>query len=198
MLGFTGCSAKKYNIDYNGQMTWYTNAKEAYRAGARVKLCYPEKYIGTDTDYTFLLDGEKLSAHYKEGKGFIVEFTMPEHDVSLIVSSVNSMVRDNSEPTSVFEKHPTLSFDSFDGGGYNYTAKLDDGSIVEFTCEHRYAKPNHAELEGSSYNVVYTFTGLKEGRTRLKIEARSPIIEPEDYYYEITVDADLNVNIKQT
>lgn len=103
-----------------------------------------------------------------------------------------------SDTNDDFKKHPTLSFDSFDGGGYNYNAVIEDKSIVSCTESHKYSNPNHAEMEGSAFDVIFEFTGLKEGRTRLKIEARSPIIEPEDYYYEITVDADLNVNIKQT
>lgn len=95
------------------------------------------------------------------------------------------------------EKHPVLSFNSFDGGGYAYTAILEDEGIVSYTSKRDYGKQKHEVIDGAAYNVIFTFTGLKSGTTSLKIEARSPIIQPEDYYYTITVDESLNVKITE-
>ena len=48
--------------------------------------------MATDTDYRFYLDYEPVNFTYDERKGFVIEFTMPEHDVTLDFSSVNSML----------------------------------------------------------------------------------------------------------
>jgi len=85
MFGF----GKKYRVDYCGLKRLYSGAKNSYRPGTKVKLCY--KMIATDTDYRFYLDNEPLNFTYDNRKGFVIEFTMPEHDVKLEISSVNSM-----------------------------------------------------------------------------------------------------------
>lgn len=87
---FTGCSGKKYNVDYCGQKDCYQNAKDSYKAGTKVKLYFD--LVATDTDYFFYLDGERISYKYDESKGFIITFTMPEHDVKLECDSRNSML----------------------------------------------------------------------------------------------------------
>lgn len=105
MFGLFGCNDKKndavkYKVDYNGQMGWYENAKEEYAAGDQVELYF--SMIATDTDYHFYLDGADLDQSYDEEKGFILRFTMPDHDVKLTCESKNSMVwippTDPSEP----------------------------------------------------------------------------------------------------
>ena len=48
--------------------------------------------IATDTDYSFWLDGAELSRDYDAKKGFILSFTMPEHDVTIHCSSRNTML----------------------------------------------------------------------------------------------------------
>ena len=50
--------------------------------------------IATDTDYSFLLDGENLNFGWDENKGFVITFTMPDHDVKLECRMRNSMVYD--------------------------------------------------------------------------------------------------------
>lgn len=90
LLLLTGCAGGgKYQVDYCGGKAAYTNAKDAYRAGAAVKLYYD--LIATDTDYRFLLDGESIPFSYDEKKGYVIEFTMPAHDVKLECETVNSM-----------------------------------------------------------------------------------------------------------
>ena len=81
---------KKYKIDYCGQKSFYKGAKDSYRAGDKVRLYYG--MIATDTDYSFFLDGERFSPGYSEKEGFVISFTMPEHDVTLKCTHVNSML----------------------------------------------------------------------------------------------------------
>ena len=54
-----------------------------------MKLYYPD--IGTDTDYSFFLDGERVQSLYSEQRGFVIKFVMPGHDASLACRSECSM-----------------------------------------------------------------------------------------------------------
>lgn len=97
VLGATvlfGCGAVKYNVDYCGQKQFYHNAKDAYRPGTRVTVYY--YMIGTDTDYSFFVDGERINYTYKDDKGFEISFIMPDHNVTLRCESRNSMEYDPS------------------------------------------------------------------------------------------------------
>lgn len=84
--------AKKYTVDYCGEKYAYKNAKDEYRAGEKVTLYY--WMIATDTDYSFSLDSAQLMTDYDRQKGFILSFTMPDHDVKLRCCSHNSMLRE--------------------------------------------------------------------------------------------------------
>lgn len=99
MFVFSGCFfGKKYKVDYNGQKSAFTNAQDYYRAGQNVRIYY--NFIATDTDYTFYLDDEKINPQYEEGKGYVIEFKMPERDVSVKVLTKNSMLYDpDSDPS---------------------------------------------------------------------------------------------------
>lgn len=92
-LCLTGCAAKprvtEYRVDYCGAKDFYDGAKDAYPAGEEVTLYYT--LIATDTDYSFTLDGEPVNYKYAEQKGFVITFTMPEHDVKLECTERNSM-----------------------------------------------------------------------------------------------------------
>lgn len=87
-----------------------------------------------------------------------------------------------------------LSFDSFDGGGPEYSVVL-DSDIVSWQREKSYGRPDHAEIDGASFTVTFTFTGLKPGEAAMTIEERSPIAGNEDWLYSVKVDQDLNVSI---
>ena len=87
--------AKKYKVDYCGQKMAYSNAKDEYRAGEIVTLYFD--MIATDTNYSFTLDGAQLMRDYDPKKGFILCFTMPDHDVKLHCSSRNTMLAEMSE-----------------------------------------------------------------------------------------------------
>ncbi len=90
MFGCFGCMGRRYAVDYCGEKDWYKGAKDAYRAGTQVTLhC---EFIATDTNYSFYLDGEPLLPDYDDRRGFILRFTMPEHDVKLECVTRNTMV----------------------------------------------------------------------------------------------------------
>ena len=190
MLCLSGCFGQKYAVDYDGKKDLFDGAKDSYRAGEKVKLCFRP---ATDTDYRFYLDGEELERDYDEDKGFILTFKMPAHDVKLTYTSSNSM----TDPAPVFEKEAELSFHSFDGGGPKYALKTEDGELFSYTSERNYGKKNHAELDGASYEVVYTFKGLKAGSGSFTITEYSPIDGSEyDYIYDFTVNDALAINVE--
>ena len=83
----TGCGAQKYNVDYHGAKDAFTGAKDSYKAGETVSITLD--IVATDTDYTFYVDGEKMST--KPGYGYTLEFTMPDHDIEIEIESRNTM-----------------------------------------------------------------------------------------------------------
>ena len=90
---FAACTpVQRYHVDYQGQKDSYTGAKDTYPAGAKVRLYY--EIWATDTDYYFYLDDELLDNRWDEKHGFVLEFTMPAHDVTLRCEMVNSMEYD--------------------------------------------------------------------------------------------------------
>lgn len=90
-LCLMGCSkGNRYKVDLGGSDFCYEGVKESYRAGEEVTLYFT--LIATDTDYSFYLDGEPIDFDYDDKKGFIIRFTMPNHDVKLEYNSKNSMV----------------------------------------------------------------------------------------------------------
>ncbi len=84
---FSSCQ-KRYKVDYCGRKASFKNARNSYPAGAKVRLVY--YMIATDTDYYFYLDDESLNYRF-ESEGIIIEFTMPDHDVTLSIDHKNSM-----------------------------------------------------------------------------------------------------------
>ena len=174
----------KYKVDYCGQKMCYQGAEDSYPAGEQVKVYY--NLVATDTDYTFLLDGEEINATYTDEKGFCISFEMPDHDVQLECQKKNSMV---------YQPMDTLTFSSFDGGGPDYTVRLDDPSLVSYEKTVEYGNPNHAELDGAAYDVIFTFEGKKAGVTHMTLEERSPIADNRDMEYTVEVDETLSVTI---
>ncbi len=87
-----------------------------------------------------------------------------------------------------------LSFSSFSGGGYEYTFKVEDPSIVY--CEARYEFEAHAEeIDGASYDYIVSFTGLKPGSTIVSVYGYSPILDNENSIYTVSVDKELHVTL---
>lgn len=90
ILCLAGCSkGNRYKVDLDGSDFCYEGVKESYRAGDDVTLYYT--LIATDTDYSFYLDGEPINFDYDEKKGFVIRFTMPEHDAKLECNAKESM-----------------------------------------------------------------------------------------------------------
>ena len=86
----TGCGKRSYKVDYCGAKDFYSNAKKTYKAGEEVELIFD--LVATDTDYTFYLDGKSEDLDVQgTGNGFLIRFTMPDHDVKLSYSEKNSM-----------------------------------------------------------------------------------------------------------
>lgn len=90
MLFFYGCNKKTFSVDYCGQKDAYINARDKYTAGEKVEVYF--NLIATDTNYSFYLDGESINPSYDVNKGYIIKFTMPEHNVKLKCESKNSML----------------------------------------------------------------------------------------------------------
>lgn len=90
-MSLLGCGAKKYVVNANGG---YELDKKSYAAGEEVKAYF--KYIATDTDYTFYCENEdvKIKTEYDNAIGYVITFTMPDHDVTLGVKSRNTMTID--------------------------------------------------------------------------------------------------------
>lgn len=90
-MSMLGCGAKKYVVNANGG---YELDKKSYAAGEEVKAYF--KYIATDTDYTFYCENEDVTikTSYDNSIGYVITFTMPDHDVTLGVKSRNTMTID--------------------------------------------------------------------------------------------------------
>lgn len=91
IMSLLGCGAKKYVVNANGG---YELDKKSYAAGEEVTAYF--KYIATDTDYTFYCENEdvKIKTEYDNAVGYVITFTMPDHDVTLGVKSRNTMTID--------------------------------------------------------------------------------------------------------
>lgn len=86
---------KIYKVDYRGQMNRFDGAKENYVEGTEVEILY--SLIATDTDYTFYVDGQEVSVEWNDKKGYIIRFTMPNHDIEVYCNEKNSMGKCNIE-----------------------------------------------------------------------------------------------------
>ena len=99
--------------------------------------------------------------------------------------------------TSDDGKTTQLVFNSFDGGGLEYTIVLDDPEIISYTVRKEYRKANHAELGGAGYDVVFIFQGLKKGETGFTVQQRSPLGGNADIRYSASVSGDLAVVLEK-
>ena len=91
-----------------------------------------------------------------------------------------------------------IAHDSFEGGGPEYTVKIDDPAIVSCTDEIKRNSNSEdgAEIDGAGYDVIFEFAGLKQGETKVTISARSPIADNFDAVYIANVDENLNVKME--
>lgn len=89
MFTLFGCGKPKYKLHFEGY--GFQSSKTEYAAGEQVTVYYD--LIATDTDYRFWLDDEnvKLKQDYDDRHGYVFTFIMPDHELTLHVSSHNSM-----------------------------------------------------------------------------------------------------------
>ena len=89
MFTLFGCGKAKYTLHFEGY--GFQSSKTEYAAGEQVTVYYD--MIATDTDYRFWLDDEsvKLKQDYDDRHGYVFSFIMPDHELTLHVSSRNSM-----------------------------------------------------------------------------------------------------------
>lgn len=118
-----------------------------YRKGDRVKVYF--NLIATDTDYTFFVDGNRINASYSDRLGYIIKFTMPDHDVIVTYESKNSMVY---QP-----EFTVIASDKKISGYYQYY-KLEDRVI-------------YMDNEISDIQLVYSKISLKEYLSNTSLEA---------------------------
>ena len=182
--------SKKYRVNYNDDIQWFTDAKEAYNAGEEVTFYF--NMVATDTNYYFYLDEEQIYPSYETDKGYKISFTMPEHDVSVRVDAINSM---RYMPEN--RKETVLKFHSFEGGGPSYNVKLNREGIADIKQTRHYYNPEHEYMCGSGYDVNISFIGIKPGKAEATIECRSPIADNFDAVYDITVFEDLSVSVTE-
>lgn len=88
-----------------------------------------------------------------------------------------------------------LSFHSFDGGGHEYSVNIEDSFVISVTSRRDYGARDELD-DGSPYQEIFTFTGLRPGQTTVSIYGRSPIVENDDYIYTALVDDTLNVTLE--
>ena len=89
MFTLFGCGKQKYKLHFEGY--GFQSSKTEYAVGEQVTVYYD--LIVTDTDYRFWLDDENvtLKEDYDDSHGYLFTFTMPDHELTLHVSSQNSM-----------------------------------------------------------------------------------------------------------
>ena len=122
----------------------------------------------------------------KHGKLFIA--------VLILLAALLCLAGCYAEEDALNKDEAVLYFSSFAGGGYEYSVKVDNPSVVR--CETRVEYEEHTEeIDGASFDYIVMFTGLKPGSTTATIYGRSPIMENEDRMYTVSVDEDLHVTL---
>ncbi|MBR3076677.1 MAG: hypothetical protein IKO68_05170 [Oscillospiraceae bacterium] len=89
-----------------------------------------------------------------------------------------------------------LRFSSFDGGGPQFRAYLDDPTLAAVEGKREYKSRNHDKESGSPYDMVFRFRALKPGTTRLLVLGESPIIKPQAHLYQLTVHENLKMTFR--
>ncbi|MBO4903046.1 MAG: hypothetical protein J5518_09660 [Lachnospiraceae bacterium] len=91
LLQFCGCGGEKYKLNFDGY--GFESAKKSYAPGDEVTVYFTA--IGTDRDYRFTCDEDvKMKQDFDMAKGYILQFTMPDHDVTVHVNVSGGMMMD--------------------------------------------------------------------------------------------------------
>ena len=115
-----------------------------------------------------------------------------------IITWTGEIVTENApeESKPPVKNTASVSFESFDGGGPEYSVRIDDPEISSYESKRHYYKDDHDQMTGAGYEVVFTFIGLKTGETKATISARSPIADNFDAVYSIKVDEAGNIALE--
>ena len=97
-----------------------------------------------------------------------------------------------------WQKSVSMTFESFDGGGPEYSITIEDPEMVSYELFKEYDNPDHEMMDGAGYDITYVFTGKKPGTTTMTISVTSPVGENYDDVYTVTVDEELNISIKDS
>ena len=124
----------KYNLYHNDIR--FKNVKDSYRVGQKVKLYYD--LIATDTDYHFSVEGVEYDLSYSDTKGYIIEFIMPNNDVTIHLEIRNSMeVVNYINEELFFYRHEMVGVE--DPEYYEITIKNENGTFVAYEYTHKSA-----------------------------------------------------------
>ena len=88
----------KVTFDGHEDLYEYDKDKTDYYQGEKVVVYFTA--VGTDMDYSFFLNGERIEPEYEEEKGYKIVFEMPGYDVDISYNSGGSMEQDMS-PASI-------------------------------------------------------------------------------------------------
>ena len=113
-----------------------------------------------------------------------------------VLAGINVFAGCTDSKESENDKTATIEFDSFDGGGPEYTAVIEDENIISVSKEIKYNKPDHDEIDGAGYKVIYTITGKKPGKTRLTVSCTMQGVKEDDMVYDVTVADDNKVTVE--
>ena len=91
----------------------------------------------------------------------------------------------------------TLSYSSFDGGGYYYSVQVADEAILSTGLRYEYGSPNHEMEDGSPFDALITLTAIKPGETEVIIRWESPILPPGEAHYLAVIGDDLTIELKE-
>ena len=155
----SSCKSEKYHVICN--TGFFENVKNSYKAGQQVKIYF--SFVATDTDYSFYLDGAKISpSGYSDNKGYTISFVMPSHDVELTYNSKNSMeyipvAEDIPENTSLFTY--TKKVYSPEGNStYKLTVKTTDSPTEHLmTVQTEDGTKQLYSIPRFPYESVYTY-----------------------------------------
>jgi predicted secreted protein len=85
-----------------------------------------------------------------------------------------------------------------DDNYYNWIYSIEDKSIVSIVDEKYYGEESNDEVNGLGGEYIFALQGLREGKTTIKFRFAKSWEEEEElynYYVDVLVDSDLNVEI---
>ncbi len=90
-----------------------------------------------------------------------------------------------------------LRFSTFAGGGPEYSAVIEDESILSCKVSYDSFGMEGEIIDGGAYDVIFAFTGLRPGMTTVTLQRTSPMLDYREEYYMAHVGGDLRVEMKE-